>query len=155
LPGFVFYITSKREKNMTDIVRVKTGSKFEELGSYSRLVAIDNMIFASYTAGRNPQTKKIPEDLTEQTLQVLANIETALPSVGASLADVVPSHVFIQFPQDVDTIMAAYATKMRGINPTLTMTCPPLGSTEYKVEIEITAFRGASRADVKEINLSL
>ena len=139
---------------MTDIVKVKTGSRFEELGSYSRLVAIDNLIFVSNTAGRNPQTKKIPEDLTGQTLQVLANIETALASVGASLADVVASRVFVQSPQDVDTIMAAYAQKMRGINPTLTMTCPPLGSTEYKVEIEVTAYRGASRANVKEINLS-
>ncbi len=63
---------------MTEIVKVKTGNRFEELGSYSRLVAVDNLIFVSNTAGRNPQTKQIPADLTEQTLQVLANIETAL-----------------------------------------------------------------------------
>jgi len=50
--------------------------------------------------------------------------------------------------------MAAYARKMRGINPTLTMTCPPLGSAQYKVEIEITAYRGASTFNVKEINLA-
>jgi 2-iminobutanoate/2-iminopropanoate deaminase len=142
-------------RSMTDIVKVKTGSRFEELGSYSRLVAVDNLIFVSLTAGRNPQTKKIPEDLTEQTLQVLANIEAALAAVGASLADAVAARVFIQFPPDVDTIMAAYAQKMRGINPTLTLTCPPLGSTEYKVEIEITAYRGASKANVKAITLCL
>jgi enamine deaminase RidA (YjgF/YER057c/UK114 family) len=140
---------------MPDIVKVRTGSKFEEIGSYSRLVAIDNLIFVSNTAGRNPQTKKIPEDLTEQTLQVLANIETALAAVEASLADVVAARVFIQFPQDVEVIMAAYAQKMRGINPTLTMTCPPLGSTEYRVEIEVTAYRGVAKGNVKEINLSL
>jgi len=139
---------------MTDIVKVKTGSRFEELGSYSRLVAVDNLIFVSNTAGRNPTTKKIPEDLTEQTLQVLANIETALAEVGASLADTVAARVFVQFPQDVDTVMAAYAGRMRGINPTLTLTSPPLGSPEYKVEIEITAYRGASRGNVREINLA-
>lgn len=140
---------------MPDIVKVKTGSRFEELGSYSRLVAIDNLIFVSNTAGRNPHTKKIPEDLTEQTLQVLANIEAALAAVEASLADVVAARVFVQFPQDVEIIMAAYAQKMRGINPTLTMTCPPLGSTEYRVEIEVTAYRGAGKANLKEIKLSL
>lgn len=140
---------------MPDIVKVKTGSRFEEIGSYSRLVAIDNLIFVSNTAGRNPQTKKIPEDLTEQTLQVLANIEAALAAVEASLADVVAARVFVQFPQDVEIIMAAYAQKMRGINPTLTMTCPPLGSTEYRVEIEVTAYRGAGKANLKEIKLSL
>jgi 2-iminobutanoate/2-iminopropanoate deaminase len=140
---------------MTDIVKVKTGSRFEELGSYSRLVAVDNLIFVALTAGRNPKTKEIPADLTEQTLQVLANIEAALAAVGAGLADVVAARVFIQFSQDVDTIMSAYAQKMRGIDPTLTLTCPPLGSPQYKVEIEVTAYRGASRANVKEINLSL
>jgi enamine deaminase RidA (YjgF/YER057c/UK114 family) len=140
---------------MTDIVKVKTGNKFEELGSYSRLVAVDNLIFVSNTAGRNPKTKLIPADLAEQTLQALANIETALAAVGATLSDAIAARVFVQFPQDIEPVMAAYAKRMRGINPTLTMTSPPLGSAEYKVEIEITAYRGASKANVKEINLAL
>ena len=139
---------------MTQIIKVKSGSKFEELGSYSRLVAIDNMIFVSLTAGRNPQTKLIPVDLTEQTLQVLTNIETALQSVGASLAEVVASRVFVQFPEDIDVIMVAYAERMRGIDPVLTLTSPRLGSPEYKVEIEVTAYRGAAAANLTKINLA-
>jgi len=31
---------------------------------------------------------------------------------------------------------------------------PPLGSAQYKVEIEITAYRRASTSNVKEINLA-
>ena len=139
---------------MTSIVKVKTGSKFEELGSYSRLVAVDNLIFMSNTAGRNPRTKLIPSDLREQTLQVLSNIETALASVDACLADIVAARVFIQFPEDVDTIMQVYGEKMRGINPTLTMTSPPLGSPEYRVEIEVTAYRGASKGTIKELTIT-
>lgn len=140
---------------MPDIVKVKTGSKFEEHGSYSRLVAVDNLIFVSNTAGRNPRTKTIPEDLTAQTLQVLANIETALAAVDASLADVVAARVFVQFPQDVETVMTAYGEKMRGINPTLTMTCPALGAPEYRVEIEVTAYRGAATANARTLTISL
>lgn len=140
---------------MPDIVKVKTGSKFEEHGSYSRLVAVDNLIFVSNTAGRNPRTKTIPEDLTAQTLQVLANIETALAAVDASLADVVAARVFVQFPQDVETVMAAYGEKMRGIDPTLTMTCPALGAPEYRVEIEVTAHRGAATANARMMKISL
>lgn len=136
---------------MTEIIKLTTGSRFEEHGSYSRLVAVDNLIFVSNTAGRNPQTKLIPEDLAEQTLQVLANIETALKAVGSCLEDVVRARVFVQFTQDIDTIMTAYGERMRGIRPTLTMTCPPLGSTQYKVEIDVTAYRGASKAEVKEM----
>jgi 2-iminobutanoate/2-iminopropanoate deaminase len=140
---------------MTEIIKLKTGSKFEEQGSYSRLVAVDNLIFVSNTAGRNPATKLIAEDLTEQTLQVLRNIEGALTAVGSCLEDVVSARVYVQFTKDIDTIMAAYGQRMRGINPTLTMTCPPLGSTEYKVEIDLIAYRGAAKADVKEMSITL
>ena len=55
---------------MTKVVKIKTGSKFEDHGSYSRIVGVDNWIFVSNTAGRNPVSKEIPEDITEQTLQV-------------------------------------------------------------------------------------
>jgi len=139
---------------MTKIVKLKTGNKFEDHGSYSRLVAVDNFIFVSNTAGRNPDTKEIPEDITEQTLQVFANIERALASVGSSLGDVVASRVFIQDPTDTHAVMTTVGEKFRGIDPASTVTCPPLGSTVYKVEIEVTAFRGAASADVETIRLA-
>ena len=140
---------------MPQVIKVKTGNKFEEHGSYSRVVAVDNMIFVSNTAGRNPATKLIPEDLTEQTNQVLDNLASALKSVDAGLGDVVSARVFVQFPEDVEAVMTAYGLRMRGINPTLTMTCPPLGSTQYKVEIDVVAIRGVSKAEVKELQISL
>lgn len=140
---------------MTQITKVKTGSIFEEKASYSRIVAVDNWIFVSNTAGRNPQTKEIPEDISEQTHQVFANIEQALAAVDASLADVVMSRVFIQDPQDVPTVMAIIGDKFRGVNPASTVTCPPLGSTVYKVELEVTAYRGASTANVVELTVAL
>lgn len=139
---------------MTKIVKLKTGNKFEDHGSYSRLVAVDNFIFVSNTAGRNPDTKEIPEDITEQTLQVFANIERALASVGSSLGDVVASRVFIQDPTDTHAVMTTVGEKFRGIDPASTVTCPPLGSTVYKVEIEVTAYRGAASADVETIRLA-
>lgn len=138
---------------MTTIVKLKTGSKYEELGSYSRLVSVDNWIYVSNTAGRNPQTKEIAEDLAEQTHQVFANIEAALAAVDSSLADVVCSRVFIQDPKDVATVMTIVGEKFRGVDPASTVTCPPLGSTVYKVELEVTAYRGAVNAEVSKITL--
>ena len=140
---------------MTKVLKIKTGSKFEDLGSYSRLVEVDNWIFVSNTAGRNPQTKEIPEDVIEQTHQVFANIEGALAAVDASLADVVASRVFIQDPADTEAVMTTVGKKFRGINPASTVTCPPLGSTVYKVEIEVTAYRGAGKAETEERLISL
>jgi enamine deaminase RidA (YjgF/YER057c/UK114 family) len=139
---------------MSSIVKVKTGNLFEEKASYSRIVAVDDWIFVSNTAGRNPQTKEIPNDIEAQTRQVFANIEHALKSVDASLGDAVMSRVFIQNPEDTNAVMAVVGEKFRGVNPATTVTCPPLGSTIYKVEIELTAFRGASKANVKEIMLT-
>ncbi|MCE0417428.1 RidA family protein [Klebsiella pneumoniae] len=140
---------------MTRIIKVKTGSKFEEMGSYSRLVALDNWIYVSNTAGRNPVTQEIPADVSQQTLQVFANIEAALAAIDTSLKDVVFSRVFIQDPNDVPIVMAIIGDKFRGINPATTVPCPPLGSTVYKVELEVTAYRGASRANVQELTVAL
>ena len=139
---------------MTQIIKVKTGSKFEEIASYSRVVAVDNWIFVSNSAGRNPDTQEIPEDVIEQTEQVFKNIERALASVDATLADVIASRVFIQDPAHIHDVMTLIGTKFKGIDPVSTATCPPLGSTRYKVEIEVTAYRGASKADVKQILIS-
>jgi enamine deaminase RidA (YjgF/YER057c/UK114 family) len=139
---------------MTKILKVKTGSKFEEIASYSRVVAIDNWIYVSNTAGRNPDTQEIPEDVIEQTEQVFANIEHALAAVDSSLQDVVMSRVFIQYPEDTPRVMEFIGTKFRGVNPATTVTCPPLGSNVYKVELEVTAYRGASKAEVEEISIA-
>ena len=140
---------------MPQVIKVKTGNTFEERGSYSRLVAVDDMIFVSNTAGRNPRTKLIPDDLAEQTNQVLDNISAALAAVDAVLGDVVSARVFIQFPEDVEPVMETYGNRMRGINPTLTMTCPRLGSAQYKVEIDVVAIRGVSKAETTELLISL
>ncbi len=138
---------------MTNVIKLKTGSKYEEMGSYSRLVSIDNWIYVSNTAGRNPDTKEISADLIEQTNQVFANIEAALAAVDATLADVVCSRVFIQNPEDVPEVMNVVGQKFRGIDPASTITCPPLGSTVYRVELEVTACRGVSKAAVTQIKL--
>lgn len=139
---------------MTTITKVKTGSKFEEAASYSRIVAVDNWIYVSNTAGRNPLTKEISDDLLLQTQQVFDNIETALAAVGSCLADVVMSRVFIQNPADTMAVMDFIGSKFRGIDPATTVTSPPLGSSEYKVELEVTAYRGAATATIEKIQLA-
>lgn len=139
---------------MSTITKVKTGSKFEEHASYSRVVAVDNWILVSNTAGRNPETKEIPEDVSEQLKQVFANIERGLAAVDSRLADVVSAKIFIQNPADTETVMTLFGEAMRGIDPVITVTCPPLGSEVYKVELEVTAYRGAGSAAVQKIDTS-
>lgn len=139
---------------MTRIIKVNTGSQFEAQASYSRVVAVDNWIYVSNTAGRNPQSKIIPDDITEQTYQVFTNIEAALAAVNTTLEDVIFSRVYIQDPNDIPTVMPIIGQKFRGINPATTVTCPPLGSSIYKVEIEVTAYRQASQAEIEAITIA-
>lgn len=140
---------------MTRIVKVKTGNRLEDISSYSRLVAVDNWIYVSNTAGRNPATREIPEAVEDQTRQVFANISGALAAVDASLADVISARVFIQTPADTPAVMEIFGEMFRGVDPALTVTCPPLGSTVYKVEIEVTAFRGAALAQTERLSITL
>lgn len=140
---------------MTRIVKVKTGNRLEEISSYSRLVAVDNWIYVSNTAGRNPATREIPEAVEDQTRQVFANISGALAAVNASLADVISARVFIQTPADTPKVMEIFGEMFRGVDPALTVTCPPLGSTVYKVEIEVTAFCSAALAQTERLSITL
>ena len=138
---------------MTTKTKVKTGSKLEEFSSYSRAVAVGDWVLVSNTAGRNPQTQEIPDDLLEQTHQVFANIARALEAVGSSLADVVQTRVFLKSPEDAHAVMEIHGAKFRGIDPVTTVTCPPMASDIYKVEIEVTAWRGAAGLPCETISL--
>jgi len=138
---------------VTKILKVKTGGKFEEVASYSRVVAVDDWIFVSNTAGRDPQTGEFSDDTIAQTQVDINNIEKALAAGDATLQDVVMSRVFIQNPEHIHQVMAFIGTQFRGVDPATTATCPPLGSSSYLVEIEVTAFRGASKGEIEYINI--
>ena len=110
-------------------------------------------IYVSNTAGRNPETKEMPADVTEQSLQAIANIERALLAVDSCLADVVAIRVFVPDAADADAVGVVLGERFRGIDPALTLTCTPLASTIYRMELDATAVRGASAASARYITL--
>ena len=131
---------------MRPVIKVKSGSPYEETASYSRLVAVGDHIYISNTAGRNPVTKEMPAGATEQSVQAIDNIERALLAADSCLADVVAIRVFVPNAADADAVGAVLGDKFRGIDPALTLTCTPLASPIYKMELDATAVRGASKA---------
>jgi len=138
---------------MKRLIKVKSGTKFEDIASYSRLVSVGDHIHICNTAGRNPETKEMPEDVTEQSFQAIANIERALIAAGSCLADVVAIRVFVPNPADADAVGAVLGEKFRGIDPACTLTCSPLASDIFKMELEATAYRGASKSEAEYIHL--
>ncbi|NKM65683.1 RidA family protein [Rhizobium leguminosarum bv. viciae] len=140
---------------MVEVVKVKSGNLYEEKESFSRIVAVDNWIHVSNTAGRNYVTRELSDDPVKQAEQSLKNIEGALKSVGATLADVVMSTVYIPYPEDAATVMAYIGERFKGIDPARTVLCSPLGIAALKVEIQVVAYRGAGSADIKHLNITL
>lgn len=140
---------------VSEIVKVKSGSILEDKEGYSRIVALDNWIFMSLTAGRDYKTRAMPDTAIEQAKQAMKNVEGALASVGASLADVVRRRIFIPRQEDVSDVMAYMGEKFKGIDPASCVSCGPLGGPEYLFEIEITAYRGAGSLPQKQVVISL
>ncbi|WP_186416737.1 RidA family protein [Bosea sp. CS1GBMeth4] len=140
---------------MSEIIKVKSGSKYEDLNSYSRLVVAGDMIFVSNTAGRNYKTRAIASDARGQAEQAFRNIEGALAAVDASLADVVAIRVFVPDIADMEAVGEVVGRKFRGIDPANTTTCTPLGQPELKVEFEVTAYRRRSDEAEKRISVDL
>lgn len=137
-----------------DVKKIKSGSPYEEKASYSRVTTVGDMIFVSNTAGIDYKTRVLSDDIREQTLQCFKNIEGALASVGASLADVVRSRVAIPRADDKEAVLAVLSEKFRGIDPASTITATPLAGA-YRVEIEVTAYRGVGHTKAEYIKIDL
>jgi 2-iminobutanoate/2-iminopropanoate deaminase len=128
---------------MADVVRVKSGSKFEDSNSFCRVVRAGNFIFSSNSSGRDYVTGVMSPDPAEQMLQAIKNIEHGLSAVGASISDTVRVQISLTNLKFQDSLLKAFAARFLGIDPTLTIICQPFVG-DVKVEVEITAFHNAS-----------
>ena len=138
---------------MTEVIKVKSGAKMEDIVGYSRVVAVNDLIFVSNTAGRNPETGDMPDTFAEQARHALAMIERSLKSVDASLGDVVAYRAYIPHPDDLKDAAEILGGTFRGIDPAATVTCSPLAAPYYKFEIDVTAHRGVADATAKKIKI--
>ena len=140
---------------MVEVTRLKSNSTIEAKNNYSRGIAIGDWIVLANTAGRNFSNRVMPDNAAGQAEQMFRNIEGALQALGSSLADVVRARVSVPDPKDMPAVTAVFAAKFKGIEPVGTFTCTPLAGPEYKVEMEVTAYRGAGKAEVKLVSVVL
>jgi len=126
---------------MTQRINISSGAKWEDIVGYSRAVKIGNMIEVAGTTALDENGQVIGiNDPYQQTKFIIAKIEKALTSAGATLNDVVRTRMFVTDISRWEEIGKAHGEYFRNIKPASTMIeIRALISPELLVEIEVTA----------------
>ena len=107
---------------------------------YSQAIKANGFVFVSGQLALRPgATELVPGDITDQTEQVLANLQAILEASGTSLANVVKTTVFLQNLADFPGMNAVYAKHLGEAPParsTIEVAKLPSGAL---VEIEAVA----------------
>ncbi|BBX03070.1 hypothetical protein BST36_22500 [Mycolicibacterium moriokaense] len=113
---------------------VSSGSEFESAAGYSRAVRIGPHIAVAGTTGAG-------DDVASQTQDALRRIDIALKEVGASMADVVRTRMFVTDISLWDEVGKVHAEVFGDIRPAATMVeVTALIAPELLVEIEVDAY---------------
>lgn len=130
-----------RNKTMTQRLNISSGLKWEETIGYSRAVKIGNIVEVSGTTAFDENGNIVgADDPYQQTKFIIAKIEKALLSAGATLNDIVRTRMFITDLKRWEEVGRAHGEYFNTIRPAATMVqIQSLIDPQMLVEIEATA----------------
>ena len=123
---------------------ISTGSSFEETFGYSRAVVQGDWCFVAGTTGYDYAAMEMPERAEDQARNALSTIAKTLDRAGFGLADVVRATYILTDVALRHEIAPALREAFGDVRPAATMFVAGLNEPEMKIEIEVTAFRGAA-----------
>jgi enamine deaminase RidA (YjgF/YER057c/UK114 family) len=123
--------------------RVSTGSKYEELASYSRAVVLPDAggdwVMVSGTTGFDYAAMTISSDVEAQAHQAFRTIAQALERAGSSLNEVVRVRVYLAAAEDFPKVAPIVGQYMHAAMPANTTVVAPLVDERMRIEVEVTA----------------
>jgi enamine deaminase RidA (YjgF/YER057c/UK114 family) len=128
---------------VSDRKLISSGSSFEQVAGYSRVVVDGEWIFVSGTTGYDYSNMTISPDLETQTRQVFSNIQQALSGAGATLSDVVRVHYYLTERAQFEKVAPVFGEYFGDIRPAATAVICGLVDPAMKIEIEVTARQAA------------
>jgi enamine deaminase RidA (YjgF/YER057c/UK114 family) len=133
---------------MAPVERHGSGGAYEEVVGYSRVIrAGDLVVVAGCTASLPDGAIAGIGDPYEQTVQTIANVETALARVGATLADVIRTRVFLVDAGHFDGFARGHSEAFGAVRPVnTTVVVAALADPRMLIEIEVEAYIGAAGA---------
>ena len=124
---------------------ISSGSTFERDIGYSRAVAQGDWVFVSGTTGFDYPTMTIAPDIESQAEQCLKNVAAALEQAGASMKDVVRVTYILPHGTEFPKAWPALRRHFGEVRPAATMISAGVADPRIRIEIEVTALKGATR----------
>jgi enamine deaminase RidA (YjgF/YER057c/UK114 family) len=133
---------------MAAVERHGSGGAYEDVVGYSRVIrAGDLVVVAGCTASLPDGAIAGIGDLYIQTVQTIANVESALGRVGATLADVIRTRVFLTDVGHFEGFARGHSAAFGDVRPVnTTVIVAALADPRMLIEIEADAWIGAPGA---------
>lgn len=122
---------------------VPGGGPWEEIGGYSRAVAVGDTCYVAGITDAGPDGESLhPGDAAGQARAAFAIVEGALTEAGFALDDVVRTRMYITDAADADAVVAVHGEIFRHVRPAATLVVvAALIRPSLLVEVEVTARR--------------
>lgn len=126
----------------SEVRRLASGAPWEPVIGYSRVVVAGPLIFVAGTTGTVDGRVVGVDDAYAQTIQAFRNVETALISAGAGLADVVQTQLFVTDIGRWEDVGRAHREIFGAIRPVTAMVgVSALIDPEMLIEVQAIAYK--------------
>ena len=111
-----------QRSKMVERIKISSGTKWEPIVGYSRVVKVDKIVHVSGTTSTDAEGNLVAiADAQAQTTQVLLNIKRALESVGGTLEDVVRTRIYVTDISKWEEIGKVHGKFFKEIRPATSM----------------------------------